>query len=843
MGAAPPVSETEKGQGISVTRTSFNTGWTVGPRVGAFGTPRGAAGAPRAVTLPHDAMLGLDRAPEHGPACGYFPGGVFEYVKTFEVPEEWRSKRVTFQFEGVYRDAMVYINRDFAAHRPYGYSTFSVPADAFLRYGASNTIRVVARAHQDSRWYTGIGIHRDTWIIVAELVHLALDGVQITTPDVDAERAVVAVATTVQNDGLATRTVSVATAIRDADGGAVAADSSPVTLLPGERAVVRQRLYVSAPARWSVDAPNLYTAETVVRTPARVLDRERTRFGIRTLQLDPKHGLRINGETVKLRGACIHHDNGILGAAAIARAEERRVQRLKQAGFNAIRSAHNPLSRAMLDACDAHGMLVMDETFDVWTEAKTAFDYALAFPEWWERDVEAMVRKDFNHPSVVLYSIGNEIFETGRPLGAAWGRKLAEKVRSLDDTRYITNGINGMLSVLPEILDMIKQQGGDESAQDFNAMLQSSDRSNRISATPLVTEKTAESQAVLDVAGINYGDARYVMDRELFPNRIIVGAETFPAHIDVNWKLVRENSHVIGDFTWTGWDYLGEAGIGRVDYVDEEYTRVGASSGPYPWLVGGCGDIDITGYRRPASYYREIVFGLRHEPYIAVQRPEYYGRKTAAGNWSWTDSVSSWSWGVPAGSPVRVEVYSDADEVELLVNGRSLGRAAAGESRRFRAEFDTVYEPGELVAIGYTAGREQGRTQLRSATGPVRLGVRADRGEIRADDADLAFVDITLEDRDGTVATHLDRLVTVHVRGAGTLQGLGSGRGRTEERFDAPAHTTFDGRALAIIRPTGEGAIEVTVSAEGCEDVTTTIDARAVTAEGDEAQRASAAVG
>jgi beta-galactosidase len=325
----------------------------------------------------------------------------------------------------------------------------------------------------------------------------------------------------------------------------------------------------------------------------------------------------------------------------------------------------------MLDAADKYGMLVMDEMFDFWTEGKSRFDYSLDFPEWWERDIEAMVQQDFNYPSVVLYSIGNEIFETGRPIGSAWGRKLAEKVRSLDDTRYVTYGINGFVSVLPEVGEMLKQQGKGGTG-NINTLFQS-DFVNEINASDLVTRKTAESQAVLDVAGMNYGDGRYVMDRALFPNRIIVGTETFPTRIDANWKLVKENSHVIGDFTWTGWDYLGEAGLGRVDYPDENYKPTG-SAGPYPWLVGWSGDIDITGHRRPPSYYREIVFGLRHEPYIAVQGPEYHGRKSVAGQWSWTDSVSSWSWGVREGSPVKVEVYSDADEVELLVNGRSLGR-------------------------------------------------------------------------------------------------------------------------------------------------------------------------
>ena len=815
-----------------MTRASFNAGWAVRPKVSLFAEFSGPLAPPQPVTLPHDALIGLPRSADsaQGSHTGYFPDGTFEYSKTFDVPEDYRGKRIALEFQGVYRDAMVFVNGDFADQRPFGYSTFNIRLDPFLKYGQPNTIRVDARVHQDSRWYSGAGIYRDTFLSVTELVHLAPNGVRIATPDITAGRAVVDVATTVENEGLSTATVTVGTELHDGDGKVVAVGSAPVTLKAGSTAVVRQRLYVTEPKLWGVDSPHLYSARTKLRDVLEVLHEDTTIFGIRSLQLDPFNGLQINGETVKLRGACIHHDNGVLGAATIARAEERRIQLLKEAGFNSIRSAHNPVSQAMLDACDKHGMLVMDETFDVWTEGKSSFDYSLSFPEWWERDVEAMVAKDFNHPSVVLYSIGNEIPETGSGLGSGWGRRIAEKIRSLDPTRYTTNGINGFVSVIADAAEMMKQAGAGDDSQGVNAMMsEAGEAMGRISASALVSERTAESHAAVDVAGINYGDGRYVQDKELFPNRIIVGTETFPDRIDVLWKLVEENPHVIGDFTWTGWDYLGEAGIGRVQYTDES-EGAPALGAPYPWLLAWCGDIDITGYRRPASYYRQTVFGLRHEPYIAVQRPGNYAREHGMGPWTWTDSISSWSWDVPAGSPVKVEVYSDADEVELLLNGSPVGRVPAGPDNRFRAHFELTYEPGELVAVGYVGGAEQGRTMLCTATADVRLTANADRTELRADHSDLSYVAIEFRDANGTLATNVERRVAVTVEGAGVLQGLGSARPDTTETYTGTSHTSFDGRLLAVVRPTMAGAITVHVSADGFEPVTVSLLASAADA-------------
>jgi hypothetical protein len=805
-----------------VIRLPFADGWTVGPKLGAFETP--APGQePKPVTLPHDALRDLPRSPDsaQGVHAAYYPGGVFEYVKSFEVPAEWRGNAVRVEFEGVYRDAAVFLNGEFVTHRPNGYTGFIVDADPYLRFGETNRISVEARVHKDSRWYTGAGIYRPVHLVVADPVHIPLDGVRVTTPDIDAERAVVVVDTTVRNQTRHTCETRVRWSIADASGSEVASGTSPVTVLPGEPATTRVRLAVPRPALWSTDAPHLYTLITTLTSGDVDIDSDTTTFGIRSLQLDTRHGLRINGETVKLRGACVHHDNGPIGAATIAAAEDRRIRLLKDAGFNAIRSAHNPLSRAMLDACDRHGVIVMDELTDVWTESKTAFDYSLAFPDWWREDAAALVAKDRNHPSVVLYSIGNEILELASPIGAAWSRRLANELRALDDTRFITNGINGIIANL----DRISEAQAELAATDPNTMMaEMGEQMALMNASELVSRSIEESASVLDVVGFNYGDSRYEMDAAAHPNRVIVGSETFPARIDALWEKVERFPHVIGDFTWTGWDYIGEAGIGRVDYTDEPGYEPTGTAGPYPYLLAECGDIDITGHRRTISYWRETVFGLRSDPWIAVHRPQHHGRPTARTPWSWDDSVASWSWDAAAGSPVTVDVYADADEVELLMDGRSVGAAPVGVVKGCLARFETEYRPGELTAVARRDGAEVGRHTLRTAE-QAHLTVRAEGDEIGTDAESLAFVRIALEDSAGIVPCDRDVVVTVEVDGPGVLAGLGTGRARTEEGFAGPAVTTYDGRALAVIRPTAHGPITLRVTADGLGEASVVVTA------------------
>ena len=406
----------------------------------------------------------------------------------------------------------------------------------------------------------------------------------------------------------------------------------------------------------------------------------------------------------------------------------------------------------------------------------------------------------------------------------AVGRALAEKIRSLDTTRLVTEAVSGLLVGGAQLLAQLAEgrqsaaQEPDEETGVNTAMTQLADRLNALMTAPIVAENSAQTASYLDVVGYNYMESRFAMDGELYPNRVIVGSETHPAAIDTGWAAVRRHPHVIGDFTWTGWDYLGEVGIGRTVYPQPDATPgIQSFNGEYPWRTAWCGDIDITGHRRPQSFYREIVFGLRADPYLAVQRPEHHGEVGAGTPWSWSDSVSSWSWAGHEGAPVTVEVYADADEVELFVNGRAVGRQPGGAAHRYRSVFETTYAPGLLEAVAWRDGSERGRTALRSATDEMVLQADLDRSVIAAQPGDLAFVTLSLVDGDGTLHVVRDRRVEVQIDGPGVLQALGSANPKTEEGFAGTSCTTFDGRALAIVRPTGEGRITLRATAEGCE--------------------------
>ncbi len=795
-----------------MTGIPFNDDWAYRAPLGPFAAAEGSAAEPMPVRLPHDALRDAVRTPDApGKGAGaYYPQGAFTYLKTFAVPEAWRGKLVRLEIQGAYRRAQVFCNDEFAGNRADGYARFFVDLTPYLGFGEDNTLRIEVRSGQDSRWYSGAGLHRPVLLHVDEPVHIVPDGVTVTTLRVEDDQAVVDVVTTVANKGLATRTLDVATTLRAPDGAEAERDTAPSTLAPGETALVRQRFYVQAPQLWGPDSPKLYTATVNLG----IGEATTVTFGIRTVTVDPRKGLRINGEPVLLRGACLHSDNGPLGAAAIGRADERRIELLKGAGFNAIRTAHNPASTATLDACDRLGILVMDEAFDMWTRFKTPYDYAAEFPQWWAADLEAMVAKDRNHPSVIMYSLGNEIAEVGTPHGARWARRMAEHVRALDPTRLITNGINPFLAVIDEVPAIAEASGG------LNEMMAAEGGPFAVvSASESAGRRTAESSAPLDVLGLNYAESRYAIDRDLFPHRVIVGSETFPSEIGRLWPMVRDAPNVIGDFTWTGWDYLGEVGIGATAY-EEDPDAIAALEREYPYLTAWCGDLDITGFRRPVSYYREIVFGLRSEPYLAVRRPERHGQTIAMQSpWGWSDSVSSWTWPGFESQTVVIEVYADADEVALLLDGREVGRSVVGEQRPMMASLETVYAPGDLTAVAYRDGVEAGRTTLRSAASPARLTAVADRTRLGDGDADLAFVAVELRDDQGVLVTGRDRPVRVEVAGSGTLAGMCSANPKTVERFDSATWRTFDGRVLVVVRPTGLGDIRVAVTAEGLEPV------------------------
>ncbi|HZJ82599.1 MAG TPA: glycoside hydrolase family 2 TIM barrel-domain containing protein [Clostridia bacterium] len=783
------------------------------------------------VTLPHDAMILEERTPttKNGSTSGFYPGGTYTYTKELLAPEEWQDKVILLEFEGVYAHAFVYINNVFAEHRPYGYSNFYVDCTDLLKFGETNTITVVAKTgmEQTSRWYTGSGIYRDVWLYVGDTAHIPVNGIKITTPDIERELATVMLDLTVKNAQRGTRNLRITTEILNEKGQVVAQNEAPLTAFSNETYQTRLRLSVENPQLWSCETPYLYSCKVTLYDDEEAIDKTIESFGIRKLQLDTKYGLRINGEQVKLRGACIHHDNGVIGAVTLAKAEERRIAQLKQAGFNSVRSSHHPMSKTMLDVCDRLGMLVMDEAFDVWTWGKSAHDYSLYFPDWWERDIEAMVYKNQNHPCVIMYSIGNEIGETGNPKGAEINRNLANKIRSLDDTRYITNGINGMNSNM-EVMDKIindisggrltlESKGDDEGSNKLNGWLtmMTGGLYEKFMAHPLVGQRTEESFAELDVAGLNYLSEQYEAHHKLYPNRIMIGAETFPPDIAELWDLVTKHDYVIGDMTWTGYDYLGEAGCG-IHYYDgkENFTS------NWPDRLAYVGDIDITGYRRPLSYLRECVFGLRKDPYIAVERVNYYGMPHSTTPWIGKDDIASWTWPGYEGKPAKINVSSPSEEVELFLNGESLGRKPVGKPNGYTASFEITYQPGELLAVGYSKGKEDGRMSLQTAGDTTILDIQADTQTLKADGADLAYITIQLVDSEGVLNLWESKEVSVEIQGEITLQGFGSGNPQSEGNYFDTVWPTYDGRVMAVVRSGfKKGNGKVIFSAADCKPV------------------------
>ncbi len=599
-------------------KIDFNKNWRFSKMLSMFES-FGPKADPVAVDLPHDAMLAEGRDPQKsdGSSVGYFKGGQWKYEKTFTADESWRNRRVFLEFEGVYRDGMVYVNESFAGQWAYGYSQFTVDLNPFLYFGEENTIRVELRAHKDSRWYSGAGIYRPVWLHIGELVHIDVEGARLTPQVLAGGVGKLEVDAPINNDDNVTHTVQVNNRITECSTGEmVSEEKSIVTIKPRSQGAAHQILYVNKPKLWSPENPDLYTVETkiyAVEGDNRLLDTATDNCGFRTIWVTPEQGFVLNGESLNLRGSCIHHDNGILGAKEYKSAAYRRVRIMKDAGFNALRSSHHPMSKELLQACDELGMLVMDESFDMWHTVKNFDDYAVRFEQWWKKDVAAMVVKDYNHPSVVMYSIGNEIIEIALPQASVQSQEISSYIRSMDSTRLVTNAINCGMAI---------QNPGRSNSNDaieideFNKVLAEGGSITEMMKSPRIGNLIEGASAGLDVVGLNYGEVRYEPDHENHPNRVFVGSETFPTVIGDLWQRVEKLPYLIGDFTWTGWDYLGEVGVGRPKYESDGDMGFAAQ---YPYLTGNCGDIDITGRRRTVSYYREIVYGLRKEPYVCAE--------------------------------------------------------------------------------------------------------------------------------------------------------------------------------------------------------------------------------
>ena len=668
--------------------------------------------------------------------------------------------------------------------------------------------------------------------MIADRLHLVPDSVQLAAIEVEDDQAIIRAKSTIAYTGIGIREITLCTELMDAEGNVVAADEMSVTVEEHSEQEYQQKMYVPNPNRWDAENPYLYTYRTYIKEKDSVIDEETGTFGIRKLQLDTKHGLRVNGKVVKLRGGCIHHDNGIIGTAEFTHSAEARVKKLKETGFNAIRSAHYPMSRKLLEACDKYGMYVMDEYSDVWVSTKVEFDYSTQMTEWWEHDIENLVKKDYNHPCVIMYSIGNEIPEAGNKFDVQWGKKLADKLRSLDDTRYTTNSLNLLLAIMNDLPKLMAQNAAAQAAantetdqpQEINSMMNNlGAMMAQFMASDFAAEKVKEACAQVDITGYNYAAARYEIDGKLFPNRILVGSETNPPDLDKNWELVEKLPYVIGDFDWTAWDYIGETGIGKINYTDQQSMGFYAL---YPCKIAYCGDINILGNRRPISYWRELIWGLRKAPYIAVQLPQHYGEPQSTTQWSMSDAVRSWNWNGYEGKPVKVEVYAVADEVELLINGQSVERKKVGETKKYITIFDTTYHAGKVEVIAYSDGKECGRDEILTASDEVVIAAKADRTQIPADGSDIAYIDICMQDASGILNPNADKAVSISLDGPGEIMGYGSADPESEENYYDTVAKAYEGKLRAAVRGTGEtGKIVVTLSADGLESVKVDVEA------------------
>lgn len=765
------------------------------------------------LSLPHDAMLSkaAQEKSRNGLNTGYRDGAVSHYRKLFFVEEDKKERTLTLRFDGIYMNSFVYVNGQLAARCPYGYTTFYVPLEDDLKYGQENEIHVIVKnsGAANSRWYSGGGIYRDVYLLEGGRASLLPDRFEITTEDLDGDYAAIRICFTARNRNGYKEDFTALIRVCDENGQTAAEHRIPFRMRAGREFTTGVSLLINNPAVWSADTPSLYTCEVRLMCDGEQADTASDTFGIRTLKLDAKRGLRVNGKPVKLKGTCLHHDSGLLGAATYEEAHVRQLTILKKAGFNAVRMSHHPMAPAMLRACDKVGMYVMDESFDMWTEGKTDFDYSQFFNDWWRRDVEAMVRKDYNHPSVLMYSIGNEIPECGTDRGIELGREMAEFIRSMDPHRYILESVNGVLSVSSAeidqiVLDIAAGIGEQNASGDINVfMAVMNEHMAEIVNHPLITDRLERITAGMDIAGYNYMSSRYKNDRQAYPNRVIVGSETYPPAIAADWDTVMECPNVIGEFTWTGWDYIGETGIGIVTY-DPNVFRGGSL---FPNQLSYVGDIDITGVRKPMSYLREVVFDHKKGPYIAVRNPEHYGKQEYRTPWSLGDFSLCWNWDGYEGKPVSVEVFSAAPEVELFLNGYSVGRRPAGRDHGYRAVFDIVYEAGELRAAALDGEEVIGSCILASASAERRISAEPEQtwGD------QLIFLPIRVIDEKGILAADAKGKITVDVEGAAVLAGLGSGDYAPVYNYTERKTELFEGQALAILKRQGNGPVTITV--------------------------------
>ena len=792
--------------------TPLLTGWTC--------RHLGDTAPGKTVTLPHDAMLAEPRTAlsAGGTNTGWYEGYDYEYRRTLTVPGNELADTHILEFEGVYHNAEVWLNGQKAAFRPYGYTNFYVDCAPYLHAG-ENELRVIARnADQpNSRWYSGAGIYRPVQLWTARSAHIALNGVKIRTLSLDPAVVEVRVKTTAP--GTVRLTVDDLPAMQqESDGEAVFT------------------LTLDNARLWTPETPNLYTCRVSFAD-----DEVTETFGVRKVEWGTD-GFLLNGKRYIIQGACIHHDNGLLGAVCDPDAVARKVRLLKENGYNAIRSAHNPCSKALLAECDRQGMLVMDEYIDHWYIHKTEHDYVDYFNEWWRQDLTDMVEKDYNHPCVVLYSTGNEVSETAQKRGIALTKEMTDFLHGLDDSRPVTCGVNIFFNFLSSIgfgvysdekakkeaerAEKAKQRGEKAAkkkavgSQFFNnlAGLLGDEFMKRGATLHGCDVKTRDAFANMDIAGYNYGIYRYKHDLKKYPQRLILGSETFCNDAYKFRELAKQEPRLVGDFVWAGMDYLGEVMVGSWEYADYAETFDGGPG----WVSAGSGRIDLTGKPLGEALYTRVALEADNGPYIAVCPVNHTGDRHSPSAWKMTNAMPSWSWTGCEGRKASVEVYARAARVELVLNGHTVGSKTLKND--CLAKFSIPYESGTLEAVSYDAAdHEIGRCKLQSAGGTTRLTLDAEEPTVKP--GHLCYVRLRYTDENGITKPLARGNIQVQVRG-GTLVGLGSACPFNKHSYLDSETDTYYGEALAIVRM-GDGDAMTIAASDGEYSAELTVPAQA----------------
>jgi beta-galactosidase len=734
----------------------------------------------RTVFLPHD--WGIEDLPGtsspfspdavNGVSVGFTTGGTGWYRKWITIGPQQKDKIVKLYFEGIYMNADVWINGKQLGTHPYGYTSFWYDITNDVKPGKNLLVVRVKHEGRTSRWYAGSGVYRHVWLHTSEKLSIQPWHTVVATQEIVKSNALLAIRSWIVNSSDNDANVKLVTRVLNQKGVIMDVSIIDKKIPRGDTISFLRHCYVAGASLWSPDKPVLYTVVEELHHNGVWVDKTETKTGIRTIAWDTKNGFQLNGKTIKLKGGCVHQDNGPLGVKAFDRAEERRVELLKASGYNALRCSHNPPSTAFLDACDRLGMMVIDEAFDMWADRKNQQDYHLYFNEWWKRDVESMVLRDRNHPSIIMWSTGNEIPKREQPQVVEVAKKISDHIRSLDSTRPITCGVNGV-----------------EPNKD-----------------PFFS--------TLDIAGYNYARDKYDSDHVRLPQRVMMAAESFPLEAFDYWMAVKDKPWVIGDFVWTAFDYIGEASIGWLGYPQNKNF--------YPWNLAYCGDIDVCGWKRPQSYYRDALWktnqlGLFVSPPVPSfsqtnPKPEPWSK------WNWADVVADWNWSGPGkdyrDSLLTVTTYSSCDEVELRLNGKSLGRKPTNRSTRFIASWQVPYRSGTLMAVGYTKGRMVNSSKLVTAAPPAVVKLTADRTILKAGGQDLSYITVELTDKNGVLNPKAENNIQFEIEGPAVIEAVGNANPVSIESYQLPQRKAWRGKCLVIVRA-GHNAGNVVLKASG----------------------------